>query len=123
MGKGVAIEPTVGVVVAPFDGKIATLFPTKHAIGLVSEDGAEVLIHIGLDTVQLEGQHFDAHVEQGAVVKKGDKLVTFDIRGIQESGYRVTTPVIITNTANYLDVIPVQSQHVTLNHKVLTIVK
>ncbi|WP_203247158.1 beta-glucoside-specific PTS transporter subunit IIABC [Sporosarcina beigongshangi] len=123
MGKGVAVEPTEGVVVAPFDGMVATLFPTKHAIGLVSEDGVEVLIHIGLDTVQLEGQHFNAHVEQGAIVKKGDKLVTFDIQGIQESGYRVTTPVIITNTANYLDVIPVQSQHVTLNHKVLTIVK
>ena len=108
---------------APFDGKVATLFPTKHAIGLVSEDGVEVLIHIGLDTVQLEGKHFTAHVEQDAIFKKGDKLVTFDIQGIQESGYKVTTPVIITNTANYLDVIPVQSQHVTLDHTVLTIVK
>lgn len=123
MGKGIAIEPTEGVVVAPFDGKVATLFPTKHAIGLVSEDGVEVLIHIGLDTVQLEGKYFEGHVEQDAIVKKGDKLVTFDIQGIQESGYKVTTPVIITNTANYLDVIPVQSQHVTLNHKVLTVVK
>ena len=123
MGKGVAIEPTVGVVVAPFDGKVATLFPTKHAIGLVSEGGVEVLIHIGLDTVQLEGKYFTAHVEQDAIVKKGDKLVTFDIQGIQESGYKVTTPVIITNTANYLDVIPVQSQQVTLNHIALTIVK
>lgn len=123
MGKGVAIQPTVGIVVAPFDGKVATLFPTKHAIGLVSEDGVEVLIHIGLDTVQLEGKYFEAHVGQDAIVKKGDKLVTFDIQGIQESGYKVTTPVIITNTANYLDVIPVQSQHVTLNHIALTIVK
>ncbi|MFJ7977993.1 beta-glucoside-specific PTS transporter subunit IIABC [Peribacillus sp. NPDC096379] len=123
MGKGVGIEPTEGIVVAPFDGKVVTLFPTKHAIGLVSEDGVEVLIHIGLDTVQLEGKYFNAHVESDAIVKKGDKLVTFDIQGIQESGYKVTTPVIITNTANYLDVIPVQSQHVTLNHIVLTVVK
>lgn len=123
MGKGVGIEPTDGVVVAPFDGKVATLFPTKHAIGLVSEDGVEVLIHIGLDTVQLEGQHFTAHVDQDAVVKKGDPLVTFDIQGIQEAGYQITTPVLITNTADFLDVIPVQSQQVTADQTILTIVK
>lgn len=123
MGKGVGIEPTDGVVVAPFDGKVATLFPTKHAIGLVSEDGIEVLIHIGLDTVQLEGQHFTAHVDQDAVVKKGDPLVTFDIQGIQEAGYQITTPVLITNTADFLDVIPVQSQEVTVDQTILTIVK
>lgn len=123
MGKGVAIEPTDGVVVAPFDGKVATIFPTKHAIGLVSEAGVEVLIHIGVDTVQLEGKYFEAHVEQDANVKKGDKLVTFDFRSIKESGYKVTTPVIITNTANYLDVIPAQSQRVTYDSKILTIVK
>ena len=123
MGKGVGIEPADGVVVAPFDGKVATLFPTKHAIGLVSEDGVEVLIHIGLDTVQLEGQHFTAHVDQDAVVKKGDPLVTFDIQGIQEAGYQITTPVLITNTADFLDVIPVQSQQVMVDQTILTIVK
>jgi beta-glucoside PTS system EIICBA component len=123
MGKGVAIEPTDGVVVAPFAGKVATIFPTKHAIGLVSEQGVEVLIHIGIDTVQLEGKYFEAHVKQDTIVKKGEKLVTFDINAIKESGYKVTTPVIITNTASYLDVIPAQSQRVTLDTKILTIVK
>ncbi|MBS4177732.1 beta-glucoside-specific PTS transporter subunit IIABC [Lederbergia citrea] len=123
MGKGVAIEPTEGVVHAPFDGKVATLFPTKHAIGLINEDGIEVLIHIGLDTVQLNGKHFEAFVEGGSVVKKGDKLVTFDIQEIQEAGYKTTTPVIITNTADYLDVVPTESRAVSLDQKILTIVK
>ncbi|WP_257350190.1 beta-glucoside-specific PTS transporter subunit IIABC [Pseudalkalibacillus decolorationis] len=123
MGKGVGIEPAEGVVVAPFDGKVATLFPTKHAVGLVSDDGVEVLIHIGIDTVQLDGKYFDAHVEQDTVVKKGDKLITFDIQGIKDAGYKVTTPVIITNTANYLDVIPAESRYVVLNDTILTIVK
>ena len=123
MGKGVAIEPAEGMVSAPFDGKVVTLFPTKHAIGLISDDGVEVLIHIGLDTVQLGGKHFDAHVEAGSVVNKGDKLVTFDIKGIKEAGYQATTPVIITNTAEYLDVVPTKSGPVTLEDTILTIVK
>ncbi|WP_057915480.1 beta-glucoside-specific PTS transporter subunit IIABC [Peribacillus muralis] len=123
MGKGVAIEPAEGIVSSPFDGKIVTLFPTKHAIGLISEDGVEVLIHIGLDTVQLGGKYFDAHVEAGSAVKKGDKLVTFDIKSITEAGYKTTTPVIITNTAEYLDVVPTKSRPVTLEETILTIVK
>ncbi|KWW11123.1 PTS beta-glucoside transporter subunit IIABC [Peribacillus simplex] len=123
MGKGVAIEPAEGMVSAPFDGKVVTLFPTKHAIGLISDDGVEVLIHIGLDTVQLGGKHFDAHVEAGSVVNKGDKLVTFDMKGIKEAGYQATTPVIITNTAEYLDVVPTKSRPVTLEDTILTIVK
>jgi len=123
MGKGVGIEPTEGVVVAPFDGNVATLFPTKHAIGLVSDDGVEVLIHVGLDTVQLEGNHYEAHVEAEAAVKKGDKLITFDIQAIKEAGYQTTTPVIITNTADYLDVIPAGSSYVGIDDDLVTIVK
>ncbi|UOQ94760.1 beta-glucoside-specific PTS transporter subunit IIABC [Halobacillus shinanisalinarum] len=123
MGKGIGIEPDEGIVVAPFDGKVSTLFPTKHAIGLVSEEGVEVLIHIGLDTVQLESKYFEAHVKQDATVKKGDQLVTFDPKGIQEAGYHVTTPVIVTNTADYLDVIPAASRHVEMDDTILTIVK
>lgn len=123
MGQGVGIEPTEGIVVAPFDGKVVTLFPTKHAIGLVSDDGVEVLIHIGLNTVQLDGEHFNTHVEQDAFVRKGDPLVTFNIQGIQEAGYRVTTPVLITNTSDYLEVIPVESQQVMLDQTIVTIVK
>ncbi|MGO3789997.1 MAG: beta-glucoside-specific PTS transporter subunit IIABC [Enterococcus gilvus] len=105
LGKGVVIYPTVGEVVAPFDGTVMTMFPTKHAIGLVSDNGLELLIHIGLDTVQLDGQFFESFVEQGAKVKRGDKLVTFDIKAIEEAGYSVETPVIVTNSADYLDII------------------
>ncbi|MGO2891740.1 MAG: PTS sugar transporter subunit IIA, partial [Enterococcus devriesei] len=105
LGKGVVIHPTKGEVVAPFDGTVMTMFPTKHAIGLVSDNGLEVLIHIGLDTVQLDGKYFESFVEQGAKVKRGDKLVTFDIDAIEAAGYSVETPVIVTNTADYLDII------------------
>ena len=105
LGKGVVIHPTVGEVVAPFDGTVMTMFPTKHAIGLISDNGLELLIHIGLDTVQLDGKYFDAHVEQGAKVKRGDKLVSFDIKAIEEAGFSVETPVIVTNSADYLDII------------------
>lgn len=105
LGKGVVIHPTVGEVVAPFDGTVMTMFPTKHAIGLISDNGLELLIHIGLDTVQLDGKYFDVHVEQGAKVKRGDKLVSFDIKAIEEAGFSVETPVIVTNSADYLDII------------------
>ena len=105
LGKGVVIHPTVGEVVAPFDGTVMTMFPTKHAIGLISDNGLELLIHIGLDTVQLDGKYFEAHVEQGAKVKRGDKLVSFDIKAIEEAGFSVETPVIVTNSADYLDII------------------
>ena len=105
LGKGVVIHPTVGEVVAPFDGTVMTMFPTKHAIGLISDNGLELLIHIGLDTVQLDGKYFEAHVEQGAKVKRGDKLVSFDIKSIEEAGFSVETPVIVTNSADYLDII------------------
>lgn len=106
MGKGVVIEPARGEIVAPFDGTIMTLFPTKHAIGLISDNGTEVLIHIGIDTVQLEGEGFESFVEQNATVKKGDKLVTFDIEAIEAAGYSTQVPIIITNTPDYADVIP-----------------
>ena len=105
LGKGVVIHPTVGEVVAPFDGTVMTMLPTKHAIGLISDNGLELLIHIGLDTVQLDGKYFEAHVEQGAKVKRGDKLVSFDIKAIEEAGFSVETPVIVTNSADYLDII------------------
>ena len=105
LGKGVAIEPTEGKVVAPVDGVVTTLFPTYHAIGITSDKGAEILIHIGMDTVQLEGKCFTPKIAQGDKVKTGQLLLEFDIKGIKEAGLPVTTPVIITNTDNYLDVI------------------
>ena len=105
MGKGVVIEPSKGEVVAPFDGTVLTVFPTKHAIGLISDNGTELLIHIGIDTVQLEGKGFESFVEQNARIKKGDKLVSFDIKAIEEAGYSTQVPIIITNTPDYVDVI------------------
>ncbi|MED4074066.1 beta-glucoside-specific PTS transporter subunit IIABC [Priestia endophytica] len=123
MGKGVGVEPSEGVVVAPFDGKVVTLFPTKHAIGLVSEDGIELLIHIGIDTVELNGKHYEAHVKADAIVKKGQKLITFDVEGIKKEGYQTITPVIITNTADYLDITPTKPRYVGREDEVLTVIK
>lgn len=104
LGKGVVIEPEDGIVVAPFDGTIVTLFPSKHAIGIVSEEGAEVLIHIGINTVELNGKYFDANVKQGDVVKAGQTLVTFDKAAIEKEGYCSQVMIIITNTNAYTDV-------------------
>ena len=104
MGKGSAIIPTIGQALAPEDGEVVSLFRTKHAIGFVTHSGAEILIHIGIDTVKLDGQHFEAHVEAGSKVKKGDLLVSFDIDAIKQAGFEVTTPIIITNSDDYKDV-------------------
>ncbi|PLS09928.1 beta-glucoside-specific PTS transporter subunit IIABC [Bacillus halotolerans] len=101
MGKGFAIEPEEGEVVSPVYGSITTVFKTKHAIGITSDQGAEILIHIGLDTVKLEGQWFTAHVKEGDKVAPGDPLVSFDLEQIKAAGYDVITPVIVTNTDRY----------------------
>ena len=101
MGTGVLVLPSEGELVAPVDGVVSVLFPTKHAIGLVSDDGVELLVHIGMDTVNLEGKGFEAHVKQGDHVKVGDKLISFDIETIKEAGYPVETPVIVTNQNDY----------------------
>ncbi|WP_414841981.1 beta-glucoside-specific PTS transporter subunit IIABC [Enterococcus saccharolyticus] len=122
LGKGVVIHPTKGEVVAPFDGTIMTFFPSKHAIGLVSDNGLEVLIHVGLDTVQLDGQYFDAFVKQGDKVKQGQKLVAFDIDKIIEAGYLVETPVLITNSGDYLDIIEAEKKDVVVTDELLTTV-
>lgn len=104
LGKGMAVVPTEGKVYAPVNGKVATIFDTKHAIGIASEDGTEILIHIGINTVELKGEHFKAHVVEGQDIKAGQLLVEFDIPKIKEAGYDVTTPVIVTNTYDYAKV-------------------
>lgn len=121
LGKGVAIEPKVGQVCAPADGTIMTLFPTKHAIGIVTDTGAQVLIHLGLDTVRLDGEFFEAHIKQGDAVKQGDKLITFDIDAIKAAGYSLVTPIIITNTDDYLDVISLAKEQVETGDELLTL--
>lgn len=104
MGKGVAIEPSEGKVLAPFDGKIVSLLDSHHAVGIEGDNQVEILIHVGMDTVKLEGKHFTAHVKEGDTVKKGDLLIEFDIAAIKEEGYPVTTPVVVTNTDEFEDV-------------------
>lgn len=121
MGKGIAIMPTEGVVYAPFDGEVITVYQSKHAIGLRSHSGVEVLIHVGLDTVQLGGQHFESFVTDGQQVTEGDVMVKFDLEAIAQAGYDTITPVIVTNTGNYLDVLPTHSGIVEPNHGVLRV--
>ena len=104
LGEGAAIEPSEGKAVSPVNGTVEAVFDTKHAIGLKAEDGTEVLIHIGLDTVKLNGKYYDVKVKAGDSVKVGDLLVTFDIPAIKKEGYPVTTPVIISNTADYSEI-------------------
>ncbi|MEE8885967.1 MAG: glucose PTS transporter subunit IIA [Eubacteriales bacterium] len=104
LGKGMAIEPTVGKVFAPFDGTVEMMFDTKHAVAVASNDGVEVLIHVGIDTVNLQGKGFTAHVQSGDTVKKGDLLLEFDMDEIHKAGYKTTTPVIISNTDDFGEV-------------------
>lgn len=97
MGDGLAIEPSEGKILSPVDGTIVTIFPTNHAIGLESKEGLEILIHIGLDTVELQGEGFNRIIEEGQKVKKGDLLMEFDIEKIQVAGKSTITPIVITN--------------------------
>ncbi|GAA3909934.1 MULTISPECIES: PTS beta-glucoside transporter subunit IIABC [Gibbsiella] len=115
LGKGAAIVPQQGRAVSPVNGTVASLFKTRHAIGIESDDGAQVLIHIGIDTVKLDGQHFIAHVAEGDRVQQGDLLIEFDLAAIRAAGFDTTTPIIISNTEDYIDVLatdpgPVQEQ-------------
>lgn len=104
LGRGMAIKPSDTKVYAPFDGTVAMVFDTRHAVSLVSEQGAEVLIHIGLDTVTLNGEHFTVHTEDGASVKKGDLLIEFDKDAIEAAGFETIIPVVVCNSDDYKEV-------------------
>ena len=104
LGKGIAIIPSKGRVVAPVDGEVTILFETKHAVSITSDQGVEMLIHIGLDTVKLKGEAFTSHVKAGDKVKAGDLLIEFDIEKIKEVGYDIVTPVVICNTAEFSEI-------------------
>lgn len=122
MGKGIAIRPTSGRVVSPINGVVQTIYRTKHAIGLVDDQGVEILIHIGQDTVQLKGQHFTTHVKDGDRVSVGDLIVEFDLQAIIEAGYETVTPIIVTNTADYLDVVATTNREVQEKDKLVTVI-
>ncbi len=106
LGQGVAILPSEGKLYAPVDGTITTFFPTGHAVGIMGDNGVEILIHVGMDTVKLKGEGFQPKVTQGAKVKKGDLLLEVDLEKVKAAGYSITTPVIITNTDDFADVVP-----------------
>lgn len=122
LGQGLAIKPTEGKVVAPVSGEVTTLFPSLHAIGITSDEGVEILIHVGLDTVQLEGKGFKAHVKQGDKIVKGQELVTFDIDFIQKSGYSIVTPVVVTNYNDYFEIAATESKNLELGDKAITVI-
>ncbi len=101
LGKGVAVIPQEGKFYAPANGTLESLFPTGHAYSVSTEDGAEILVHIGFETVKLKGEHFTIHAEQGQKVKKGDLLVEVDLEAVKAAGYDVTTPMIILNSDSF----------------------
>ena len=103
LGKGIAIRPAAGRVVSPVDGEIALMFDTGHAVSINADCGAEVLVHVGLDTVSLKGKHFTVHCANGDKVRKGDLLIEFDPEGIRADGYDTITPMIVCNPDQFGD--------------------
>ena len=123
MGQGVAIEPTEGRLLAPVDGEIALLFPTGHAIGMKTAKGSEILMHIGMDTVELNGEGFTTYVAQGDVVKAGQLLIEFDISLIQSKGKPTVTPIVVTNSAEYQNIEVSGPKAIEVGETLLTVEK
>ena len=119
MGKGIAIEPQEGKVCSPLDGEVVMVFPTGHAIGLKSTNGAEVMIHIGMDTVELEGKGFTTLVKKGQAVKKGDPLIKFDMEAIKKAGFKLTTPIVVTNSNEYQEITAIADGPITIGTALL----
>lgn len=113
LGDGVAIEPKEGRLYAPCDGTVEMVFDTKHAINLVSDQGCEILLHVGIDTIKLGGKYFEVHASDGQKIHKGDLLISFDLDGIRSEGYQTTTPLIICNTEDYSRIKTVKSKEVS----------
>jgi len=123
LGKGVAIEPKNGRVISPADGTITTFFETGHAVGITTENGTEILIHVGMDTVKLGGKYFTPKAKQGDVVKAGDLLLEFDLKGIRKEGYETATPIVITNSADYLDILETEQKNIAFGDEFITLIK
>lgn len=124
MGKGIAVDPEDGVIVAPFDGTVTALYPTKHAVGITSEDGVECIIHVGVDTANLQGKHFEVKVKENQKVKAGDVLLEVDLAAIIKEGYSLVTPILVTNSDEYLDVLPNETEGMIAKSEVLlTVIK
>lgn len=121
IGEGIAIMPKEGKVYAPCDGTIISLFPTHHAIGIRSKEGVELLIHLGIDTVNLNGRYFYTHAQKGDTIKAGELLMEFDLNAIQKEGYDMTSVIIVTNTDDYLDVFSINAAEAAANERLLQI--
>lgn len=122
LGDGLGILPSEGKVYAPADGVITVLFPTSHTIGMLLDNGVELLVHIGMDAVELTGNYFEALVKQGDKIKKGQVLLRFDIKAIEKAGYVLETPVIVTNSKDILDVLKTDKKCVDASDVILTII-
>ncbi len=101
LGDGLAIEPAEGMIYSPSDGVVSALMDTNHALGITSAKGAEILIHVGRDTVELGGKYFTAHTREGMAVKQGELLLTFDLEGIRAAGFDTTTPIVVSNSQDF----------------------
>lgn len=121
LGKGVVVVPEEGKVVSPVNGTLTTIFPTLHAMGITSDDGAELLIHIGMNTVELNGKHFTAKAKQGDKISVGDVLVEFDKDAIVAEGYSIETPVLVTNADDFLDMIATEQKTAEYGDALITI--
>lgn len=122
LGDGIAVIPSKGEIVAPFNGVVEALFETNHAIGIKSEDGVETLVHVGLETVNLQGKYFTAKVKSGDKVEKGQVLLTFDLESIKREGYDITTPIIISNSNDYIDIVKTNNEKISQLETILTVV-
>ncbi|TRZ39585.1 PTS beta-glucoside transporter subunit EIIBCA [Niallia circulans] len=123
LGQGVAIEPSEGKVVSPINGTVSAVFDSKHAIGLTSEDGIEILIHIGIDTVQLNGEGYEYFIQKGQKVRKGDKLIQFDMEGIRSKGYKVVTPIVITNSTEVGEILTANEKPIKFGEEIIKVMK
>ncbi|MBR5271015.1 MAG: PTS glucose transporter subunit IIA, partial [Clostridia bacterium] len=119
LGDGIAIEPTEGKLFAPADGVIDNIFDTNHAVNIITDDGCEILLHIGIDTVELGGKYFTPHVKNGQKVSRGDLLISFDKKGITDSGYKIITPMVICNSDEYSDIEPLTDGEVLKDTQIL----
>ncbi len=123
LGKSVAIKPAVGKVYAPVNGKIDMMIETLHAVSMTSEKGAEILIHVGIDTVALKGKHFKSYVKEGTLVKRGDLLMEFDMKAIETAGYEMISPVIICNSDDYTEIEKISGKQIQIGETIMKLTK
>ncbi len=123
LGQGVAIEPSEGTVVSPVNGTVSAVFDSKHAVGITSEDGLELLIHVGIDTVQLNGEGYEYFIQKDQKIQIGDKLIQFDLEGIKAKGYKTITPVVITNSAEVGDILTANESPIKFGEEIIKVMK